>query len=97
MRKILRNAIRCKICGDVIESKSVHNFVQCSCGSCFVDGGHEYCRRGFKNKDDYEELAEWEDEEDEDYEELTELEDEEDEGYEALAEWEGSDDEGFQI
>ena len=64
MKKILRNAIKCKWCGDVIESKSVHDFVQCSCGSCFVDGGLEYCRRGFKNStDDFEELSEWEDEE----------------------------------
>ena len=39
MPKIIRNAIRCKKCGDVIESKTVHDFKFCSCGSCAVDGG----------------------------------------------------------
>lgn len=42
-----RNICRCKICGDVIESKTVHNFVQCKCGACFTDGGTEYTRRGW--------------------------------------------------
>lgn len=59
--KIIKNAIRCKHCGDIIESKSVHDFVQCSCGKVFVDGGHEYLRRGFADYDhpenDYEELS----------------------------------------
>ena len=63
MKKLVRNAIKCKHCGDVVESKSVHDFEQCSCGACFVDGGLEYLRRGFKTSpdDDYEELAEYED------------------------------------
>ena len=39
MPKIIRNAIRCKKCGDVIESKTVHDFKFCSFGSCAVDGG----------------------------------------------------------
>lgn len=60
MKKIIRNRIRCIHCGDIIESKSVHDYVPCSCGSCAVDGGHEYLRRtgGF---DDFEELSEFED------------------------------------
>lgn len=41
---ILRNAIRCKKCGDEIESTSVHDFKWCSCGACAVDGGREYLR-----------------------------------------------------
>jgi hypothetical protein len=44
--QIVRNAARCRKCGDVIESTSVHDFVSCKCGSIFVDGGHEYLRRG---------------------------------------------------
>lgn len=48
--KIIRNAIRCNLCGDEIESKSVHDFVTCSCGACSVDGGHDYLRRCFKEK-----------------------------------------------
>lgn len=43
--KILHNVIRCKRCGDVIESKSVHDFRFCSCGACAVDGGRDYLRR----------------------------------------------------
>ena len=46
-QKIIRNAARCKACGDVIESYDVHDFVKCGCGKIFVDGGHEYLRRGF--------------------------------------------------
>ena len=44
--KLIRNSIKCKRCGDIIESKSRHNFVECSCGACFVDGGLDYCRIG---------------------------------------------------
>lgn len=55
---IIRNAIQCKKCGDIIESTYRHDYKTCSCGSCSVDGGHDYLRRGFKNKDDYVELSE---------------------------------------
>ena len=60
MRIIKRNAIRCKKCGDIIESKSVHDFQMCSCQSSFVDGGHEYIRVG-GYPDDVEFLSEYED------------------------------------
>lgn len=56
MPKIIRNAIRCKKCGDVIESKTVHDFKFCSCGSCAVDGGLDYLRR-CGNLGDWEELS----------------------------------------
>lgn len=57
---IIKNMIQCKHCGDIIESKTVHDFKWCSCQTCFVDGGHEYLRRGFRNspEDDYIELSE---------------------------------------
>ena len=42
--KLVRNAIRCRHCGDVIESRHVHDFQRCSCGRVAVDGGMEYCR-----------------------------------------------------
>ena len=58
-QKIIRNRIRCKHCGDIIESKTVHDFKYCSCGAVFVDGGHDYLRRGYTNSDDdYEDLSE---------------------------------------
>lgn len=56
--KIIRNAIRCKLCGEEIESNYCHEYVRCSCGACAVDGGHEYLRRTFKSRDCYEELSE---------------------------------------
>lgn len=42
---IIENKIRCKKCGDIIESKTVHDYVTCKCGACAVDGGHTYLRR----------------------------------------------------
>jgi predicted house-cleaning noncanonical NTP pyrophosphatase (MazG superfamily) len=57
MDKILKNSIRCKRCGDVIESRGVHEMVWCSCHSCAVDGGREYLRRCFAEDDCYEELS----------------------------------------
>lgn len=42
----MRNLAKCKKCGDIIESKSRHDFQMCSCGSIFVDGGTDYIRRG---------------------------------------------------
>ena len=36
---------KCKKCGDVIQSKSRHDFVECKCGN-FVDGGDDYLRMG---------------------------------------------------
>lgn len=58
MGKIIKNAIRCKNCGDVIESETRHDFKYCSCKRVFVDGGHNYLRRGFTDsQEDYEELS----------------------------------------
>ena len=45
-RKIVRNAARCRECGDFIESRHVHDFRYCKCGRIFVDGGTQYIRRG---------------------------------------------------
>ena len=46
--KILKNTAQCGECGDIIESRHRHDFVSCTCGSLFVDGGRDYLRRGFK-------------------------------------------------
>ena len=62
MRKIIRNAIQCNLCGDIIESTYRHDFVTCKCGSCSVDGGLDYLRRGFAHsRDDFTELSAFED------------------------------------
>ena len=54
---IIRNAIRCNICGDEIESKHRHDFVTCKCGACSVDGGHDYLRRCFKEEGCYTDIS----------------------------------------
>lgn len=54
---IIKNAARCRKCGVVIESKFRHDFVKCKCGEIFVDGGHEYLRRGYIDKTNFEELS----------------------------------------
>ncbi len=41
--------IKCLICGDIIESKSVHDLVSCKCDSCYVDGGQDYLHFGGKD------------------------------------------------
>ena len=33
-------AMFCKNCKEIIISRSQHDFVMCSCGKCFLDGGH---------------------------------------------------------
>ena len=59
MIKIMVNKIRCKKCGDVIESKSVHDLKFCKCESVAVDGGHNYLRR-LGEPENWEDLSEYE-------------------------------------
>ena len=59
IQKIIVNKIKCKHCGDIIESTTVHDFVTCSCGKCSVDGGKNYIRRCFEAEGDFEELSEF--------------------------------------
>ena len=54
---IIKNQVKCNHCGDIIESKHMHDFKTCSCGAVSVDGGHDYLRRCFKAEGDYEELS----------------------------------------
>lgn len=65
MLKLISNKIRCKFCGDVIESRSVHDFKRCKCGKCSTDGGLEYAQRSFfteNPEDTYEDLSTYIDE-----------------------------------
>ena len=57
MKKIKVNKARCKKCGDIVESKTRHDFQSCKCGAISVDGGLDYCRRG-GNLEDIEDLSE---------------------------------------
>lgn len=59
-----RNRAKCRLCGDVIESKHRHDFVVCKCGSIFIDGGQDYCRCGtLKEGVSFNDILEVEDEE----------------------------------
>lgn len=60
-RKIIKNSIQCNLCGDIIESEFDHNLVECTCGACFVDGGHAYQRIGFKEEGCFTNLSVFED------------------------------------
>lgn len=54
---MIKNAIKCKKSGEVIESVSLHDFKICLCGACAVDGGHEYLRRSAPSLDDFIDLS----------------------------------------
>ena len=63
MTKIMRevvviNKAQCKLCGDIIESKSRHDYVRCGCGEIAVDGGTEYRKRSAKDLSNIIELSE---------------------------------------
>lgn len=61
MRRLIKNSIKCKRCGDVLVSEHVHDYKVCECGAVSCDGGLLYLRRGFKySQDDYVELSEYE-------------------------------------
>lgn len=55
--RIKHNKIRCKVCGDTIESIHRHDFTYCKCGLVAVDGGREYLRR-VGEPENWEELSE---------------------------------------
>ena len=61
MARIIVNKIRCKKCGDIIESTSVHDFKTCKCGAVSVDGGHNYIRRCADSIEGFEDLSKYED------------------------------------
>ena len=62
MKKIKTNKIRCRKCGDIIESTYTHDFKYCECDSVAVDGGHDYLRR-CGDPDDWEDLSDFFDDE----------------------------------
>ena len=57
-RRIIKNCIKCKTCGDIIESEYRHDFKSCSCNRVAVDGGHDYLRRCYTDRpNDFEDLS----------------------------------------
>lgn len=62
-RRLIRNAVRCRHCDTVIESRHRHDYVTCPCGRVSVDGGLVYLRRAASDLDrDDEEPSAWADE-----------------------------------
>lgn len=49
---VIRSRAQCVKCGNIIESRHRHDFVSCSCGTIFLDGGLDYIRCGFKDRTD---------------------------------------------
>lgn len=43
---LVANIVKCTVCNDIIHSKHSRDFVTCSCGACFLDGGDSYSRWG---------------------------------------------------
>lgn len=61
MAGIIKNSAKCLLCGDVLVSTYRHDFVSCSCGNLFIDGGLNYLRMGLRDgPDTYESLVEFE-------------------------------------
>lgn len=56
--RIIRNAVKCRRCGCVVESLALHELVECHCGAVAVDGGLS-CLRRLGRREDREELAIW--------------------------------------
>ena len=54
---ILRNSAHCLSCDTEIVSSFRHDFVSCSCGNVFVDGGKSYLRRGVKDSSLYKDTS----------------------------------------
>ena len=52
-RFLIRNAMQCLNCNDIIESKHRYDYVSCNCGGCATDGGLDYIHRAHLYKIDY--------------------------------------------
>jgi hypothetical protein len=54
---IISNQVECLKCGDRPFSAHRHAFVTCECGAVSVDGGMEYLRRVYDNREDYKDIS----------------------------------------
>ena len=45
----MRNRAKCKLCGDILESFHMNDYVTCKCGEISIDGGTHYLRVAAKN------------------------------------------------
>lgn len=57
-RNLIVNKVRCKICGEVLESRHRHDYKTCSCDQkTMIDGGLDYGRYGGVDLDQIEHLS----------------------------------------
>ena len=63
-KTILRNAVQCRKCGDIIESKNRYKIMTCSCETVSISGGLSFLKR-YGSPDLYIELSEFEEEKEE--------------------------------
>lgn len=59
---VVTNKAQCRLCEDIIESKSGHDYQRCSCGEISVDGGKSYIKRSAKDLNNIIELSDTYDE-----------------------------------
>lgn len=45
----MRNRAKCKLCNNIIESLTIHDYITCTCGEISIDGGNTYRRCRAKN------------------------------------------------
>lgn len=62
MSTIVRNAAHCHVCDTIIHSTYRHDFQRCQCPtdsdtSIYVDGGHDYLRRGVSGQSNWTDLS----------------------------------------
>lgn len=53
MKENKRTGLRCNKCKDEIISLSIHDYRECKCGACAIDGGMDYTRI-IGNEEDWE-------------------------------------------
>lgn len=58
---IVFNGVKCLVCGELIQSRSVNDYVTCSCKNVSVDGGNVYSHISAQNVDKAEQFVLYED------------------------------------
>lgn len=58
---IVFNGVKCLVCGELIQSRSVNYYVTCSCKNVAVDGGNLYSQTSAQNVDKIKEYLLYED------------------------------------
>ena len=60
IKVLIRNVVKCLVCGQILESKHRHHYVKCTCDNeAFTDGGTVYVRLGAVDLDLIENLSEY--------------------------------------